>query len=73
MQRRGAENALSAHLEGSRRKGFKPHYKFTMWPAHLERLAVDVLGPLPETDQGNRYFLVVMNYFFEMGGGACHA
>ena len=31
--------------------------------APLERLAIDILGPLPETDQGNRYFLVVMNYF----------
>jgi len=31
--------------------------------APLERLAIDVLGPLPETDQGNRYILVVMDYF----------
>ena len=31
--------------------------------APLERLAIDVIGPLPETDQGNRYILVVMDYF----------
>ena len=41
MQRR--ENVLSARLEGSRRKGFKPHYKFTMWwLAPLERLAINI-------------------------------
>ena len=62
MQRRGAENVLSARLEGSRRKGFKPHYKHNV-AAPLERLTIDILGPLSETDQGNRYFLVVMNYF----------
>lgn len=31
--------------------------------APLERIAIDVLGPLPETQQGNRYILVVMDYF----------
>ena len=41
--------------------------------APLGGLAVDVLGPLRGTDQGNRYILVVMDYFFKMGGGACHA
>jgi hypothetical protein len=29
----------------------------------MERLATDVLGPLPETDEGNRYILVVGNYY----------
>ena len=31
--------------------------------APLERLAICVLGPLPKIDQGNRYILVVMDYF----------
>lgn len=29
----------------------------------LERLAIDVLGPLQETDQGNQCILVVIDYF----------
>ena len=28
-----------------------------------ERVAIDVLGPLPETSAGNRYLLVLMDYF----------
>lgn len=31
--------------------------------APMERVAVDVLGPLPVTDRGMRYLLVVMDYF----------
>ena len=31
--------------------------------APLERIAIDVLGPLPETEQGNRYAFIVMDYF----------
>ena len=31
--------------------------------APMERVAVDILGPLPLTDQGNRYLLVAMDYF----------
>ena len=31
--------------------------------APMERLAVDVLGPLPETDSGNKYILIAMDYF----------
>ena len=29
----------------------------------MERIATDILGPLPETDEGNRYILVVSDYF----------
>ena len=29
----------------------------------LERVAMDILGPLPPTRQGNRYILVIMDYF----------
>lgn len=31
--------------------------------APFERVAVDILGPLPETERGKRYILVVMDYF----------
>jgi len=29
----------------------------------MERLAVDVMGPLPETEAGNKYLLIAMDYF----------
>uniref|UniRef100_A0A8C9VS90 Gypsy retrotransposon integrase-like protein 1 n=1 Tax=Scleropages formosus TaxID=113540 RepID=A0A8C9VS90_SCLFO len=31
--------------------------------APMERVGVDVLGPFPRTDRGNRYVLVAMDYF----------
>ena len=31
--------------------------------APLERVALNVLGPLPESDHGNKYILVVADYF----------
>jgi len=31
--------------------------------APLERVAMDILGPLPCTHQGKKYILVVMDYF----------
>ena len=27
--------------------------------AHVERVAMDILGPLPESESGNRYLLLV--------------
>lgn len=29
----------------------------------MECLAIDILGPLPETDNANKYILVVRDYF----------
>ena len=29
----------------------------------MERIAIDVLGPLPKTDDGNKYLLMCMDYF----------
>ena len=29
----------------------------------LERIAIDVLGPLPITETGNKYILIVADYF----------
>ena len=31
--------------------------------APMERIAVDVLGPLPESEQGNKYLLIMADYF----------
>lgn len=31
--------------------------------APFERIAIDIAGPFPETEKGNRYTLVVMDYF----------
>ena len=31
--------------------------------APLERIAVDVLGPLPVSQKGNKYVLIVGDYF----------
>ena len=31
--------------------------------APFERVAVDIAGPFPESDRGNRYLLVAMDYF----------
>ena len=30
--------------------------------APMERLAIDVLGPLPLSDEGNRFILIAANY-----------
>ncbi|GBL93495.1 hypothetical protein AVEN_266064-1 [Araneus ventricosus] len=34
----------------------------------LERMALDILGPFPVTTKGNRYVLVLMNYFTKWPG-----
>ena len=31
--------------------------------APFERIALDIMGPLPESQQGNRYILVISDYF----------
>ena len=36
--------------------------------APMERVAIDILGPLPETDQANRYLLVAVDYFTKWPG-----
>ena len=33
------------------------------WLSPMERIAIDVLGPLPKTDAGNQYILVAQDYF----------
>ena len=36
----------------------------------MERVAVDVMGPFPRTDAGNRYVLVAMDYFTKWPSGS---
>ena len=31
--------------------------------APMVRLGIDVMGPLPETETGNKYVLIIMDYF----------
>ena len=31
--------------------------------APMERIAIDVMGPLPPTDRDNKYILVISDYF----------
>ena len=31
--------------------------------APMERQAIDVLGPLPQSDEGNRFMLIAADYF----------
>jgi hypothetical protein len=31
--------------------------------APFERIAIDIAGPFPRSDQGNRYLLIAMDYF----------
>ena len=34
--------------------------------APMERIAIDVMGPLPTTDKGNKYILVISDYFTKL-------
>jgi hypothetical protein len=29
----------------------------------MERIATDIMGPLPESEEGNKYILVIADYF----------
>jgi len=31
--------------------------------APFERIAIDIAGPFPDSDKGNRYLLIAMDYF----------
>jgi hypothetical protein len=34
--------------------------------AMFERIAIDVAGPFPRSDQGDQYLLIAMDYFTEL-------
>jgi hypothetical protein len=39
--------------------------------APWERMAIDILGPLPRTDNGNKYIMVVGDYFTKWMEALC--
>jgi len=44
------------------RKQKKPICKYLVG-ASWERMAIDILGPLPQKDNGNKYIMVAGDYF----------
>ncbi|MCG8621537.1 MAG: hypothetical protein MJE68_05995, partial [Proteobacteria bacterium] len=53
---------LCASRRGPARKIRAPLSQYNVG-APMERLAIDVLGPLPQSDDGNRYILIAADYF----------
>ena len=51
----------------SSRKGLRNKQKYPLQlytvGAHMERIAIDIMGPLPVSKNGNKYLLVTMDYF----------
>ena len=51
----------------SKRKGSIPNKRAPVQIVRsgypMERMAIDILGPLPETEKGNKYIVVVSDYF----------
>ena len=54
--------ATCAASNGPTRKKKAPMKKYNVG-APFERIAIDIAGPFPVTDEGNRYILVAMDYF----------
>ena len=54
--------ALCASRKGPGRRLRGPLQSYNVG-APMERVAIDVLGPLPETELGNKYLLIAMDYF----------
>jgi hypothetical protein len=44
-------------------KSFKAPLKIYNFGAPMERVALDIMGPLPVTERGNKYILVLGEYF----------
>ena len=51
-----------AKRKGPQRKGKAPMKQYISG-APMERIAIDVLGPLPQSESGNKYVLVIADYF----------
>ena len=47
----------------SPRRKYKSHMKQYNVGVPMERIGMDVLGPLPTTDDGNKYILIIGDYF----------
>lgn len=53
---------VCAGSNGPQRKRRAPMRQYNVG-SPFERIAIDVAGPFPESDEGNKYILVVMDYF----------
>ncbi len=54
--------SVCARRKGPVRRQHGPMQRFSAG-APMERVGVDILGPLPVTERGNRYLLVAVDYF----------
>lgn len=65
--RRDVEDWVRSCEKCQRRKGTPRKRRAAMQPSAvgfpLERVAMDIMGPLPVSEKGNRYVLVIMDYF----------
>jgi len=53
---------ICASRKGPRKKQHGPAQLYLVG-APMERIAIDIVGPLPVSEQGNKYMLVAMDYF----------
>jgi hypothetical protein len=62
MSKIGTKPAICVHLAGA-----QPQQRASMHPYNVgapsERIALDVLGPLPSSELGNKYVLLIADYF----------
>ena len=56
-------NAQIVLRRNPRRKKNKAHLGQYLIAAPLERVALDIVGPFPRSDSGNKYVLVLGDYF----------
>jgi len=65
----GAEYAKSAICkEGSDGEKISVTYNHTDMSTPFERIQIDILDPLPTNSFGNKYLLVIVDCFYQMGG-----
>jgi len=57
---RQCDACAASQCPRTKSRGFMHQYKVR---APFQRIAVDIAGPFPESDRGNRYLLVAMDYF----------
>ena len=65
--RKDVENWVRSCVKCQRRRGTPRKMRAPMQPSAvgfpLERMAMNIMGPLPVSERGNRYVLVIMDYF----------
>jgi transposase InsO family protein len=62
ISRDGANSATSEASQGPRTRNRGQMQQYNIG-APFERIAINVAGPFPRSDQGNRYLLIAMDYF----------